>query len=1029
MKFLFIIFLVLSSSLLNAESLDTCYTVQLMSKHNSSKNLNLLNKTDYPKSCVVMEIGNSLTVRCGCYEQFNSAKESMANLNSEYKNAAVVTTYSYRFDSNVKIESTKNTPSIQKKKQKNKRVAQVSENDEELRLILQVFLYKSDLENAYKVATLGFEKYPSSYYWNEKMAEISKWTNRTARSMKHLRNMYNITYDKKIEDELIAYGSESYQYETIEPLVLSRVIHNPNKKNIEHMILIYKKIGYPEKVIAILESEYKKDPQNIMLLTKGLELSLELADLDLAKPFVEELQKNKPYKKIDGALIAKYYYVQQEIEIAYKELEYVDKEDISNKDYNIKYYELKSDLGWYLQDNLNAAVASRALMNMDKGRLADYERISFVYKHSNPKLAAYSMRRAYNEYQLSYLFYSYANEAINTGNIDELNDFLSSVDETTSPLGLDSMYWVVKSNVYGYYNEVELEKEALNKALEISPDNYQIKLTLLYYFMRIHDTKELHEILTDMADNLDLDYSFYFSMASAYFYLSDIDRASYYTQELLHAQNPITQILEFKFLQAYIYQIQNKEAAYISSMKDILKDLKAQSKKNPALLKQNDYLSYYLRAAMSILNPDKFEKKLKKAKPYLSEKNYKEIAYSWAVQNSAYEKSLQIYHTINEKDIWIQFSNSTVFQNHDSIGNLLDIYLPSLSMGDASQATEKDGQIALSQSFTFDGLNKNQYNQNAYIHHRDLSKIRSDYLDVKVSRYNREPLLQKYIKIDNKNYLGSAFYLNTNFEYFNNETQDTRTLVSVPDRTIEAGLGLLKVFDRGSVAVHMDYYDSMQRYYGASLSTQYRISTDLVTSAKIIKNGNALESTQLLLGGKKDMLALSVIWSILDSTQLEFLYEKDYYTSQDEVDLGDGDYGRINIIHQIRNGYPDLRLGGFVDYGLYDETSGSRGVIDELQADNYKVLPNDFYNIGMTFSYGMANADDYTRVWRPYVEVYPYYNGYEESYSIGFNAGYGGKIWHQDHLIFGATYTESVNGIGGKIFELFLDYHFMYSNP
>ena len=230
-------------------------------------------------------------------------------------------------------------------------------------------------------------------------------------------------------------------------------------------------------------------------------------------------------------------------------------------------------------------------------------------------------------------------------------------------------------------------------------------------------------------------------------------------------------------------------------------------------------------------------------------------------------------------------------------------------------------------------------------------------------------------------------------------------------------------------ALHLDYYDSMEKYYGASLSAEYRVSTDLITSAVIVKNDNALESTQLLLGGKKDMLALGLMWSILDSTQLEFIYEKCYYTSQDEVDLGDGDYGRFGISHQIRNGYPDLRVGAFMDFGLYDETTGSRGVIDELQADDYKVLPNDFYNLGVVFSYGMANADDYTRVWRPYFEIYPYYNSYEESYNFGLNAGYGGKIWHQDHLIFGASYTESVNGIGGKIFELFLDYHFMYTRP
>ncbi len=88
---------------------NTCYTVQLVSRSSSQRNLDLLTNSTYPQNCKLMEIGNSLTVRCGCYEQLNSAKESLVDLNTKYKNATVVTTYSHRFDSNVKIKSTKST--------------------------------------------------------------------------------------------------------------------------------------------------------------------------------------------------------------------------------------------------------------------------------------------------------------------------------------------------------------------------------------------------------------------------------------------------------------------------------------------------------------------------------------------------------------------------------------------------------------------------------------------------------------------------------------------------------------------------------------------------------------------------------------------------------------------------------------------------------------------------------------------------------------------------------------------------------
>jgi len=1040
------ILLFLSFSLF-AKSNESCYTVQLVSKYNSQKNLNLLNTKSFPSSCKLMEIGNSLTIRCGCFEKYAEAESELDKYKNEYKIAVIATTYKYRFDNsllektilnktnnfNTAVKEEKSRKIITKEKVKNKKdhTKIVSKKDEELRLILQVFLYKNDLENAYKVGTLGYEKYPNSYYWNQKMAEISKWTNRSARSMKHLRFMYDIKRDPKIEKELIEYGTSAYQYENIEPLVVNRARANPTEKNIDLMILVYKKIGSPEKVVKVLDEQYEKDRNNTMLLTKALQLSLEMGDLKLAKVYVDKIEANKPYSKKDASLIARYYYVTHDMQKSYASLNYVvDKKDEREEEADhIKYYELKSDLGWYLQDNEAAALASKHLMDIHKARLVDYERVSFVYQKSNPQLASYATRLAYEKYKLSYLFYSYANGAINSKNYDELNALLQSIEKESTPLVRESLYWMIKAKVYAHYKEHFLEEEALYMANAMEPNNYQIKLELLWLYMDLKDDTKLKQLLDEMSENLDLDSSYYLPLASAYFYLGDVNRASYYTNELLLEDDPATEFLEFKFLQAYIYQIQNNEEAFKSYMQDIVSKLKRDAKENPQLKQQNKYLSNYLRAAMFVLNPDKFEKKLKKAKKYLTKKNYNEIAYSWAMRNNAYEKTLKIYHKMSKKELWVNFSNAILFQKHTELENILDIYLHSLSMGDASQVAEKDGQVALAQTITFEGLLNNEKNQNAYIHHLDLSKERTDKFSAKGSYYNREPLLQKYIRLQNQTYLQDSYYFLSELAYYKNETLDEKRLVKVPNDIMSAKIGLKRLYNRGFIEGDIAYHDAMRSYMEYVFDVQYRLSTDLYTGINLAHNRDAIESTQLLLGGKKDMIAPNLRWSILQSTSVNFLYEYNRYYSQDDVHLGNGHYGRVSIIQEIRNGYPDLKVGAFYDRGISDETEGTRGVIDELQADTYPVLPNSFYNAGVTFAYGMANSDLYTRVWRPYIEFYPYYNSETDSYTFGFNAGYGGKIWHQDHLIFGASYTESVNGIGGSVLELFVNYKFMYYHP
>jgi len=978
-----------------------------------------------------MEIGKSLTVRCGCYDKISLARKNLETLQKDYVLASVATTYKYRFDepskeglsSLVKVKKeVKKTP----KPKKPVRLFSTNVSDEELKLILQVYLYKSDLDNAYKVAKIGYKRNKKSYYWNQKMAEVSQWTGRGDESMKHMAFLYKKKHNNKLQTELINYGLFTRRYEDIEPYVYDKARRNPSKKNIDVMIYVHSQIGTPEKSAQFLERMYKKNKKKGEYLTEALEIYLEMGELESAKRVVSLIEKQNNYTTKNAELIAYYYYLEHDMSAAYNALTLAKGDDGSEK-----YYQLVSDLGWYTQDKKSSAAASRILMEKYQARLVDYERIVYVYQNDNNKLAAKAAKNAYVKNNVTYLFYSFAEESINSKKYDELNKLIKWIDSNKLSLHDEPLYWIIKSKVYAHYNKKDLEKEALLYALELNPNSNQVKLILLWNFMEQRDDRELKSLLVNLAEDDELDGGLYLPMASAYFYLNNIDRASFYTQELLLRDDPITQLTQFKFLQAYIYQVQNNEHGFVSYMKDIAKSLKKEAKNNKGLKKQDEHLSNYLRATMHISHPDKFEKRLKSAKKYLSKKNYDEIAYSWAIKNNAYEESLKIYHRIDKKELWMKFSNALVFQEHTNIENLLDVYLMNLSIGAASQAAEQDGQIALAQTITFEGLRLNSNDQGAYVKHLDLSKKRSDKLDVKASYYERSPLLQKYLKIKNRTYLQNSFDLYTAFDAYANSSQNYGELPLVPNATLKADVGLRKTYRRWYVEGHLEYHESMRGYFGTPLLGEYRFSTDLVGGVRLAINDDALESIQTQLAGRKDMIALNLSWTILNSTNVEFFHEQNVYESQDGVYLGYGDYSRVSVVQQIRNGYPDLRAGVFYDFGRYTESSASKGVMDRLLVPGVLALPDDFFNVGLSFSYGMANSEsnEYTRVWRPYFEFYPYYNSVLKDYNYGFSAGFGGKVLHQDHLTVGATYGESLNGIGGRVFEVFLNYQFMYYHP
>ena len=89
------IFYFLLASSLYAQS---CYTVQILSSVKNEKNRDLLSKTQYPESCKLMDIGKTLTVRCGCYDKFKEAKKKLPKLKRRYRHAYIMSTYRYRFN-------------------------------------------------------------------------------------------------------------------------------------------------------------------------------------------------------------------------------------------------------------------------------------------------------------------------------------------------------------------------------------------------------------------------------------------------------------------------------------------------------------------------------------------------------------------------------------------------------------------------------------------------------------------------------------------------------------------------------------------------------------------------------------------------------------------------------------------------------------------------------------------------------------------------------------------------------------------
>jgi len=108
-KSLAITTLLLSSSLYS----QSCYSVGLINVKKINKN-KLYENFSFPKECIIAEIGNFASVRCGCHKYSRDAQKDLRTKYKNYDGAYVVQTRKDRFDT--KVEKTEPEVEVQETK-------------------------------------------------------------------------------------------------------------------------------------------------------------------------------------------------------------------------------------------------------------------------------------------------------------------------------------------------------------------------------------------------------------------------------------------------------------------------------------------------------------------------------------------------------------------------------------------------------------------------------------------------------------------------------------------------------------------------------------------------------------------------------------------------------------------------------------------------------------------------------------------------------------------------------------------------
>ncbi len=1008
MKLYFLLLLFLPVYML-AKSEASCYTVQLKSFVIKDPSSYRFKEQGYPPGCVLIQSPVFSSVRCGCFEGYAEAKELKSDLRQTYPDSAIVTTYKKYFSGKQKSALLEELPE--------------KSDEQELKLLFQVFSYSSDHENAYLTAKKALKRYPKSLYWHQKMAEVARWTDRREEAVEHMMYIYRHTYDKALEEEILAYSLSAYQYKTATLIIEKKVRKDPSEENVQKMVYIFDLVGRPMESAEILKEVYQKHPKRQHLLTQQLQIYLNMGEMERAGSVVQEIE-DAQMKDMDSAFLLSYYYfLKNNIDASYSALKKVD---VENEEGNAtRYYMQVSDLAWYLQRYQEGAEASVKVDEANASRLVDYERIMSVYKKDEPARAMQAALDAYEKFKENYLFYTYAYMAIEKKEYVALLYLCESVEsDSGNTLVFESLYWMIKAQTYaGMYQQREAE-DAFETALRMAPDSNQVIESFIWFLMDVKADSALFKLLVELEEREELDAVLWLPMAVAYFNLQYGDRAAYYLDRFHHSGRSSRDSL---LLNAYIKQSQGEEGAFYKQMRSLYADLETEQQKDPRLKHNAEFMQVYLTVSMFMLTADSFEQKLKRAKPVLTPKGYAELSLSFSLKENVDEQVHQMALQLREVEPWVRLNLALTSDDRTTQQDILHRYYRILPLGDSLSAAGNTNQISLAQDIAFEGLEHNEKNDLLYDQMRQLHNEYADYFLLNTGYLDRSGLAQGYADMHNSYYLTRGYSFEADLFSAVNSINDDEIFKYVPSTSTAFGIGIKKRFERGFYALSAGVKSSADSYTYLAFKYNTQISRRISLELLADKGAKAEESVYLLVGGFKDRIALQASYLLLGSSQFDLYLESAQYASDDGKKIGSGTSGRVDFSYLQRSAYPDISITPYYTFGDYTQSGTDRGVIEDMPtfADT-NVISDDFWYAGVDLSYGMENRYNYVRVWRPYFSLNPYYNGRESKYNYGFSLGAGGEVFGQDNLSVGAEYSESVGGTSDQLWRIGFRYKILY---
>ncbi|MFN7065244.1 MAG: tetratricopeptide repeat protein [Aquificaceae bacterium] len=880
-------------------------------------------------------------------------------------------------------------------------------DEELLKLLITSLLGKGDLEEAYNISKKAMELYPESVYWLDLHAKICLWTNRAGEVFETYRRLVLLDPSKNNVKNFFHMALASNRFDIASQLIREHEYLREDI-SIKDLVYMFNEAGEIKELIKLLEDLYekKKDPN---LLQNLAQIFYNYGDIRKAFEYMNKLENAHGFTSIEEVnLYSDILFVMRR----YREFLAVLKRYFNMaRDENVEYFERLSDLGWFLRDTEASFSASKKLENIGKARLVDYVRLYMVlYSRVSYEEASIYAKKGYERYRDFYLLTAYVQSLRMLNKWEEIARFLSDKEKDMVrshfliSIYFKALYRIGKKDEAKNFLKLTLKnnfsEELLAEAIYNAVENSDGELAL-------YVEKNYGQLKDKLAQPFAVLYLFMQNSQSALELLRTIKRES----------------IEDLLLYADVLSLYGREDESARIRLSILRQL---SQNIEDTYRDPNKLTAYLRVGIQYLPASQIEEALKVAQKTLTPEVYEDIYYSYLISKD-YRGKLYYMANIQDKKLkpWMDLNIALFYDDRDWQKELLEKHADILPIRDRVEALRRTGELKKAGYYAYKGLEENREDYLLYKQFRDLV----------VEYYSKLGDTLSYTSFGDVNFLKNEFnlrYYLTEGTYFNYESvswfkvSNKNPFLRNVKNAFYNGMRIRKAFDRKQVEFGVSHMSSLESVIGALFAYKVYLPNKTHGQVGIALNQPSYESIYMLQGGMKDVLFTFIQHSFNSrlSFNLRGSYEK--YKSQDNKNIGKGFINYTELYYKLRFGYPDYTLRLFTLNTLFNEKSGPRGVINRIAiSPDPDVLPKSYNLIGLGFSFGFDNRDNYVRVIRPFLDSSITLDTLKKL-GIGLSGGIGGALFGHDNLSLGISHTTNFMRSTKPSFEVFIKYLILY---